>query len=90
MGIPRDRAFWCYSLESAPPVVVSLLLSHPLALVLDLLAALVFVLIGPAVVVGLLAVDPRVMHEHASTVPWRLAHRTGLASVIAYGVVALA
>ncbi len=89
VGIPRGRTFWFYTLESVPAVVIPFLFPHPLALVLDLMVLLVFLLIGPGILVGLLASDRRIMGEKASRVGWRVAYWASLAAVVTCGVVAL-
>jgi manganese transport protein len=89
VGLPRSRAFWVYALESVPAVVVPFLYPHPLALVLDLMVVMVFVLIGPAVLVGLVAADRRLLGEHASRGAWRVGYWLSLGSVVLCGIVAL-
>ena len=90
LGIPRRRAFWVYALESIPAVVVPFLYPHPLSLVLDLMVLMVFVLIGPGILVGLLVSDPGVMGPRASRGAWKLAYWVSLASVVLCGVIAVA
>ena len=89
LGFPRNRAFWIYALESVPAVFVPFLFPHPLTLVLDLMVLLVFILIGPGVLVGILASDKRVMGSMASKGIWRVAYWLSLASVVACGVIAV-
>ena len=89
LGIPRGRTFWVYTLESIPAVVVPFLFPHPLGLVLDLMVLLVFLLIGPGILVGVLASDPKVMGERASRGLWRFAYWVSLGAVVACGVVAV-
>jgi len=48
-----------------PAVVIPLLFGNLIALVLGLMVALVFVLIGPVVAMGLLAQNKKLMGEHA-------------------------
>ncbi|MCI2413698.1 MAG: divalent metal cation transporter [Candidatus Aramenus sp.] len=91
LGIPRDRAFLVYALESVPALVVSLVLpaSDMLNAVLNLLVAFVFVLIGPAVVMGVLANNEKVMGELRNTFWHNLAYWSSLAFVVAFGILAL-
>jgi manganese transport protein len=90
LGLPRRRAFWIYTAESVPAVVIPFLFPHPLTLVLVLMVLLVFILIGPGILVGLLASDSRIMGAHASRGFWRAAYWASLASVVFCGVIALA
>ncbi|HYA56855.1 MAG TPA: divalent metal cation transporter [Thermoplasmata archaeon] len=89
VGLPRRRAFWVYTAESVPAVIIPFLYPHPLALVLDLMVLLVFILIAPGVLVGLLASDERVMGSKASRGFWKGAYWVSLASVVLCGVVAV-
>jgi manganese transport protein len=89
LGIPRDRSFWVYTLESVPAVLVPFLFPRPLALVLDLMVLMVFLLIGPGLLVGWIASDPNVMGPHASRGVWRFAYWASLAAVVSCGVVAV-
>jgi manganese transport protein len=50
---------------------------------------LVFILVGPGLLVGLLASDRRIMGEHASRGAWRLAYWASLGAVVTCGVVAV-
>jgi len=89
LGLPRRRAFWVYTAESVPAVIVPFLFPHPLTLILDLMVLLVFILIGPGILVGLLASDQRLMGAHASRGFWKGAYWASLVSVVLCGVVAL-
>jgi manganese transport protein len=89
LGISRKNTFWVYSLESVPAVFIPFLFPHPLGLVLDLMVLLVFILIGPGLLVGILASDEQVMGRHASRGAWRLAYWASLGAVVFCGVVAV-
>jgi Mn2+/Fe2+ NRAMP family transporter len=89
VGLPRRRAFWVYTAESVPAVIVPFLFPHPLTLVLDLMVLLVFILVGPGIVVGFLASDRRVMGDHASKGVWKVAYWASLGSVVFCGVLAV-
>jgi len=90
LGIDRRRTFWVYTLESVPAVVIPFLFPHPLVLVLALMVLLVFILLPPAVLVGLLASDQRAMGARASRGFWRVAYWASLLAIVACGVVAVA
>ncbi len=89
IGLSGRRTFWVYTLESIPAVVVPLLFPQPLALVLDLMVLLVFLLIGPGLLVGLLVSDSRLMGPHASRGAWRFGYWASLGAVVACGIVAI-
>ena len=89
LGIPRSRTFWVYTLESVPAVVIPFLYPHPLTIVLTLMVLLVFILIPPGVLVGILASDRKTMGPRASRGGWRVAYWTCLAAVVLCGVVAV-
>jgi len=89
LGLPRKRAFWIYTAESVPAVIIPFLFPHPLTLVLILMVLLVFILIAPGILVGLLASDKHLMGAHASRGFWRAAYWASLGSVVLCGVIAV-
>ncbi len=89
LGIPRSRTFWVYTLESVPAVVIPFLFPHPLTLVLTLMVLLVFILIPPGVLVGVLASDARLMGTHASRGLWRAGYWVSLGAIAFCGVLAV-
>jgi len=89
LGLPRRRAFWVYTAESVPAVIIPFLFPHPLTLVLVLMVLLVFILIGPGILVGVLASDSRIMGHAASRGFWRAAYWASLSSIVFCGVIAL-
>jgi Mn2+/Fe2+ NRAMP family transporter len=67
MGWRRSRAFPVYLLESIPAVLLTLVLTaNLLNAVLNLMVAFVFVLIGPAIIMGMIASNRAVMGEYGS------------------------
>lgn len=65
LDVKGNTWFKIYVVESLPAVVIPLLFGNLIALVLGLMVALVFVLIGPVVAMGLLAQNKKLMGEHA-------------------------
>ena len=90
MGWKKEKFLWVYLAESAPAVVVPILYPQPLALVLDLMVLFVFLLVGPGVLLGLIASDRRVMGDSASGRLSKAAYWGSLALVVGLGVVAVA
>jgi len=89
MGWPKDRFLWVYVAESLPALVVPILYPEPLSLVLGLMVAFVFVLVGPGILMGLLGSDSRIMGKYASSGKWKAAYWLSLTAVVALGVVAV-
>lgn len=89
MGWQKTSFFWVYVLESLPAVVVPIFYPDLLTLVLNLMVVFVFVLAGPGILMGLLAMDRRIMGEYASSGPWKLAYWASLSAVLSFGLVAL-
>ena len=89
MGWEKGSFFWVYVLESLPAVAIPILYPEPLPLVLGLMVAFVFVLIGPGVLMGLLSADHRIMGEHVSSEYWKSAYWASLAAVLCFGFVAV-
>jgi Mn2+/Fe2+ NRAMP family transporter len=91
IGWPRSRAFLVYFVESIPAVILTILLTtNLLAGILNLMLAFVFVLIGPALIMGLIASNKRVMGKHASKGLWKVAYWVNLAFLVALGIIAVA
>jgi Mn2+/Fe2+ NRAMP family transporter len=90
IGWHRARAFIIYFSESIPAVIVTLMLSgNLLSSVLNLMVAFVFVLIAPAVMMGLIASNSKIMGAHASRGVWKLAYWLSLFFVVALGLISI-
>lgn len=90
MGWRRTRAFPVYFLESIPAVLLALVLTaNLLNSILTLMVVFVFVLLGPAVIMGKIASDKRVMGESASKGLWKYAYWLSLASVVGLSIVSV-
>lgn len=89
MGWRKDRFFWVYVLESLPAAAVPIFYPDPLALVLGLMVAFVFVLAVPGVLMGMIASDRKVMGDHVSSGPAKVAYWGCLAAILSFGVVAV-
>jgi len=87
LGFKRERAFPLYLVESIPALIVTFLfLSTLVNFMLQLMVIFVFVLIGPALIMGLLSSSKKVMGENASTTLWKVAYWTSLAAVVSVGI----
>jgi Mn2+/Fe2+ NRAMP family transporter len=90
LGWQRSNFFWVYVLESLPAVAVPIFYPNLISLALNLMVVFALVLVGPGILLGKLASDARVMGEHVSRGPWKVAYWLSLALVLALGLVALA
>jgi manganese transport protein len=88
LDLRGDTWFKIYVVESLPAVVIPLLFSNLVALILSLMVALVFVLIGPVVVLGLLAQNKRLMGGHSLSRFDKVAFWSSVGAVIACGLIA--
>jgi len=90
MGWRRTRAFPVYFLESIPAMLIALVLTaNLLNAILTLMVVFVFVLLGPAVIMGKIASDARVMGEYATRGVWKYAYWLSLGSVVGLGLVSV-
>jgi Mn2+/Fe2+ NRAMP family transporter len=89
LGLGKTNFFWIYALESIPAVAVPIFFSGQITLVLNLMVAFVFVLVGPGILMGLLASNKRIMGQYASSAGWKAAYWLSLAAVLSLGVLAV-
>jgi manganese transport protein len=90
IGWGRRRFFWIYLIESLPALFVPMLLPDLFKLAIDMMVLFVFVLLGPGVMVGLIARKKQVMGRFVSTLGWSVVYWLSLALVVASGFIALA
>jgi len=90
LGLPRNRAFRIYLLESIPAALFAMIASSSLLnSILSLMIVFVFILIAPGVMMGLVASDRRVMGENASSSGWKIAYWVSLTFVVSLGSIFL-
>ena len=88
LGLPRNRAFRIYLIESLPAVVFALLASSSLVnSILSLMIVFVFILIAPGVMMGRIASDETVMGKNVSSLPWKFAYWASLIFVVSLGLI---
>ena len=90
IGWGRQRFFWIYLVESLPALVVPMLFPNLLNLAIGMMVLFVFVLLGPGIMVGLIARKKQVMGDLASSPGWSVAYWVSLALVVVSGFIALA
>jgi Mn2+/Fe2+ NRAMP family transporter len=89
IGWGRRRFFWIYMIESLPALFVPMLFPDLFNLAIGMMVLFVFVLLGPGVMVGLIARKKHVMGRLASTLGWSIVYWLSLALVVASGFIAL-
>jgi len=90
IGWGRQKFFWIYLVESLPALAVPMLFPNLLNLAIGMMVLFVFVLLGPGIMVGLIARKKQVMGDLASSFGWCVAYWVSLALVVVSGFVALA
>jgi len=89
-GIPKDKTYIVYILESLPAVIFPMIFSSSLVnFMLTLMVIFVFVLIGPGVMVGIISSSKRIMGEYVSNKKWKIFYWSSLAFVLFFGFIAL-
>jgi Mn2+/Fe2+ NRAMP family transporter len=90
VGWGRQKFFWIYLFESLPALLVPMLFPDLFHLAIDMMVLFVFVLLGPGVMVGLIARKKRIMGDLSSSLGWSVAYWVSLALVVVTGFIALA
>jgi Mn2+/Fe2+ NRAMP family transporter len=88
LGLKGNTWFKIYVVETLPAVILPFLFSDLIGLVLTLMVVLIFVLIGPVVVMGLLAQDSRLMGRHVLSGFSKVAFWVSVISVVSCGLLA--
>lgn len=88
LNLKGNTWFKIYIAESLPAVVLVFFFNNLIGLVLTLMVALIFVLIGPVVAMGLLAQNERLMGTHALGIFDRIAFWGSVVVVVACGLLA--
>lgn len=89
IGRNRQGFLWIYLIESLPALVVPMLFPDLFNLAIDLMVLFVFVLLGPGIMVGLIAGKKRIMGRLASNPTWSIMYWASLALVVASGLIAV-
>ncbi|HMK83175.1 MAG TPA: divalent metal cation transporter [Candidatus Bathyarchaeia archaeon] len=90
IGWGRQRFFWIYLIESLPALIVPMIFPDLFRLAIDMMVLFVFVLLGPGVMVGVIARKKRIMGNLSSGPGWSVAYWMSLLLVVASGFIALA
>ncbi len=88
LGMKGDMWFKIYILESLPAVILPLFFVNLIGLILGLMVALVFVLIGPVIALGILAQKKELMGDHVLSKFDKIAFWGSVSVVIVCGFLA--
>jgi manganese transport protein len=88
-GLGRDRFFWIYLLESLPAVAVPMFFPNLFSLLLNSMVAFTFVLIGPGIILGLVAGNRKIMGANVSSTRLRISYWASLALIVGFGTFAV-
>lgn len=89
LGWGRKNWFKVYLVESIPALVIPMLTMNLVSLAINLMVLQIVVLIGPAVMLGLITSDRRVMGEHALRGTNRVIYWVFLGLILSTGLLAL-
>ncbi len=89
LGWGRKNWFKVYLVESIPALVVALLPINLVSLALNLMVLQILVLIGPAVILGLIASNKKLMGDNVSGTFNKIVYWTFLALIVGTGIVSL-
>ena len=90
IGWGRQKFFWLYLIESLPALLVPMLFPDLFGLAIGMMVLFVFVLLGPGIMVGLIAGQRQIMGKLASNAVWSVMYWVSLAIIVASGLIALA
>lgn len=92
LGIKRGKSSLVYVLESFPAVVIALFIPATMLIhtVLVLLVVFVFVLIGPGILMGMIARNRSIMGEYFTSQKGEIAYWATMVFIIIFGFLALA
>ena len=88
-GLGRNRFFWIYLLESLPAVAVPMFFPNLFSLLLNSMVAFTFVLIGPGIILGLIASNRKIMGANVSSTRLKVSYWASLAMIVGFGIFAL-
>jgi manganese transport protein len=88
LNLKGNTWFKIYVAESLPAVLLVFFVNNLIGLVLALMVALIFVLVGPVIAMGLLAQNKKLMGEHALNTFDKIAFWGSVVVVVACGLLA--
>ena len=91
LGIPRNRSLWLYLVESIPAVIISLLVPMDMLgnLVLDLLSYFTIIIIGPVIVMGLIANNSKIMGKYKNSAIQNILYWVSALIVFTLGIISI-
>ncbi|MGA2874372.1 MAG: NRAMP family divalent metal transporter [Nitrososphaerales archaeon] len=88
-GLGRNKFFWIYLLESLPAVAVPMFFPNLFSLLLNSMVAFTFVLIGPGIILGVIASNKKIMGANVSSMRMRIGYWASLTAIVGFGVFAV-
>ncbi len=91
LGIKREKSSTVYILESFPAVIIALIIPATMLIntVLDLLVVFVFVLIGPGMLMGMIARNRSIMSDYSTSRKGEIAYWASVVFIIIFGILAM-
>ena len=91
LGIKREKSSTVYILESFPAVIIALIIPATMLIntVLDLLVVFVFVLIGPGMLMGMIARNRSIMSDYSTSRKGEIAYWASMVFIIIFGILAM-
>lgn len=91
LGIKREKSSTVYILESFPAVIIALIIPATMLIntVLDLLVVFVFVLIGPGILMGMIARNRSIMSGYSTSRKGEIAYWASMVFIIIFGILAM-
>lgn len=89
VGVGRDKFFWVYLLESLPAVAVPMFVPNLFGLLLNSMVAFTFVLIGPGIILGIIASNRNILGANASSLRLKIGYWVSLALIVGCGLWAI-
>ena len=88
-GLGRNKFFWIYLLESLPAVAVPMFFPNLFSLLLNSMVAFTFVLMGPGIILGVIASNKKIMGANVSSMRMRIGYWASLTAIVGFGVFAV-
>ncbi len=88
-GISPDNSFRIYVVESLPALLIAMLIPYHLSLILYAMVFLVFALIVPGIMAGIISSDRRLMGNLSSSMKSRIAYWSSMIVTISFGFMAI-
>jgi len=89
VGVGRNKFFWVYLLESLPAIAIPMFVPNLFGLLLNSMVAFTFVLIGPGIILGIIASNRNILGANASSLRLKIGYWASLALIVGCGLWAI-